>query len=118
MSELPTLHVCTTCRAGEPLPADGVAPGTHLFRALANAGHGMAVHPVECLHSCANGCTAAIAAPGKWTFLLGRLTPGMAGDVVAYALSYAASATGTVMPSRRPAALASAILGRTPGHAA
>jgi predicted metal-binding protein len=38
----------------------------------------------------------------------------MAGDLLTYAASYAASPTGALMPSRRPAALKAAMIGRVP----
>ena len=69
---------------------------------------------VVCLSSCDQGCAAAISAPGKWTYLLGRLDPALAPDLLAYATAYAASRTGTVLPSKRPASLARMVLGRVP----
>ncbi len=52
--------------------------------------------------------------PGKWTYLLGRLAPEHALDLLAYGVAYAASANGTVLPSRRPASLQHIIMGRVP----
>lgn len=52
--------------------------------------------------------------PERWTWLLGHLGPEKAEDILAYARHYAASAKGTVMPSRRPATLADMVLGRVP----
>lgn len=72
------------------------------------------LHPVSCLAACDRGCTAAIAMPGRWTWLLGHLGPEKAEDLLAYARLYAASPRGTVMPSRRPASLADMVLGRLP----
>ena len=72
------------------------------------------LRPVTCLSSCDNGCAAAISQPGKWTYLLGRLDPSLAPDLLAYAALYAAHRTGTVLPSRRPASLARMVLGRMP----
>jgi len=69
---------------------------------------------VSCLASCERGCAAAISMPGKWTNLLGFLSPALASDLLVYAQAYAASPTGTVMPSRRPASLGTLILGRVP----
>lgn len=69
---------------------------------------------VACLAACDRGCTAAIAKEGRWTWLLGHLGPEKAEDILAYARLYAASAKGTVMPSRRPASLADMVLGRVP----
>ena len=114
-----TLHVCTTCRAGtERLPGVPV-PGAVLHeragRLLAEGTvPGLRLLGVECLAVCREGCAAAISMPGKWSYLLGRLTPDKAADLLTFAGSYRGSRTGTVMPSRRPASLADTVLGRMP----
>ena len=114
---LPILHVCTTCRAGLPLESGQAAPGQHMHDAVAallGDAPAIELRPVTCLSSCDNGCAAAISQPGKWTYLLGRLDPSLAPDLLAYAALYAAHRTGTVLPSRRPASLARMVLGRMP----
>lgn len=112
---MPTLHICTTCRAGMDLKDGDTPQGTHMLNAVtAAAGPGVDVRPITCLASCEQGCAAVISMPGKWTYLLGRLHPAMAADLVAYAGTYATHPTGTVLPSRRPASLARVILGRVP----
>jgi predicted metal-binding protein len=112
---MPTLHICTTCRAGLPLPEGATAPGQHMLNAVAAlAGPDLDIRPDKCLSSCDHGCAAAISQPGKWTYLLGRLNPSMAPDLLTYAAAYAQHPTGTVLPSRRPASLAKIILGRMP----
>lgn len=121
-SLVPVLHVCVTCRTGLP-PTDGEAtPGRRLYDAVAallDAGApAVRLREVACLSSCDAGCAAAISAPGKWSYLLGRLDAGLAADVLAYAEAYARSKTGTVLPSRRPASLARMVLGRMPDLAA
>jgi predicted metal-binding protein len=122
-ASVPVLHVCVTCRAGQPLQ-DGVpVAGRLLHDRLADQLATEAVQPVrlraaECLAACAQGCTAAIsdgdAVPARWSYLLGRLTPDKADDLLVFARSYGASRTGTVMPSKRPASLSDTILGRMP----
>ncbi len=118
-----TLHVCITCRAGtEKLPGVPV-PGQVLHdrarRLLAEAAvPGLRLQAVECLAVCRDGCAASIAMPGKWSYLLGRLSAEKAADLLDFAALYRASKTGTVMPSRRAASLADAILGRVPSMAA
>jgi predicted metal-binding protein len=117
----PILHVCSTCDAGCDLPADGVPPGKRLHDAIARLlsvqdAPVLELRGVRCLASCERGCTAAISAPGKWTYLLGRLSPAQAPDILTYGAAYAASATGTVLPTRRPASLQHAILGRFPAQ--
>jgi predicted metal-binding protein len=115
----PCLHVCTSCRAGKPLAEGETVPGALLHAAIARhiAEHPAPfdLHELVCFYACAHGCNAAISMPGKWTYLLGGLTPEQIPDIVDYSAAYAASATGTVMPSRRPASLQSAILARFPG---
>lgn len=119
---VPVLHVCTTCRAGRPLADGETAPGRRMHDAVAAllaTGEPVArLREVACLSSCDHGCAAAISAPGKWSYLLGRLDTDLAPDLLAYAAAYARSATGTVLPSRRPASLARVVLGRLPDLAA
>ncbi len=114
----PTLHVCTTCRAGQVLADSDPRPGQIMLDAVAALLDPQApafnLKEVVCLSSCDHGCAAAISAPGKWTYLLGRLEPSMAADLLSYADSYARSNTGTVLPSRRPPSLARVVLGRMP----
>jgi predicted metal-binding protein len=113
----PTLHVCTTCRAGLPLAEGQTPPGQFMYDAVAallGAEPVVELREVACLSSCENGCAAAISSPGKWTYLLGRLDPSLAPDLLTYAATYAAHRTGTVLPSRRPASLARMVLGRMP----
>ncbi len=110
----PTLHVCTTCRAGRPLAEGETAPGQFMFDAVEALRPKLRLRGVKCLSSCDHGCAAAISAPGKWTYLLGRLDPTMVADLLTYAEAYARSPTGTVLPSRRPASLARMVLGRMP----
>lgn len=113
------VHVCVTCRAGEDCAEDAERPGLMFRRALEAAAESgdagwMAVREVSCLASCDHGCAAAISMPGKWSYLLGRLGAGKAADFVTYARTYRASKTGLVLPSKRPASLHDAVLGRMP----
>ncbi|HWL79791.1 MAG TPA: DUF1636 domain-containing protein [Roseomonas sp.] len=115
----PRLVVCTTCRGGRPLAEGEIPPGRLLHDALAAAlaahpAPPVELHPVTCLAACDHGCTAAMSTPGKWTYLLGHLTPGLAEDLLAYGATYAAHASGAVLPSRRPESLRKVVLGRLP----
>lgn len=120
MSESPRLIVCTTCRAGRILAEGESAPGALLYAAVRGLIATRRTEPlvelreVACLANCDHGCSAAITMPGKWTYLLGRLNAALARDLLAYAACYAASSTGTVLPSRRPASLRHMIIGRVP----
>ncbi len=112
----PVLHVCITCRAGLPLAEGETPPGRRMHEALAAHPDAEAVvlREVSCLSVCDSGCAAAIAMPGKWSYLLGGLAPALAGDLLAYARLYAAHPTGTVLPSKRAASLARMVMGRLP----
>ncbi len=113
------LHVCTTCRAGRELAEGEAVPGTLLHAEIARQLPGRAdlalqLQEVKCLSSCKRGGAAAISMPGKWSYLLGDLTPDLVSDLLDYCTRYAASPTGTVLPSRRSASLQNFILGRFP----
>ncbi len=112
----PTLHVCTTCRTGLPMAEGQTPPGRFMHDAVARhpAAGTVDLREVACLALCDNGCAAAITMPGKWSYLLGRLDTTLVGDLLDYAASYARSATGTVLPSKRPPSLARIVLGRLP----
>ncbi len=115
---MPVLHVCVTCRAGGPGPEAGPVAGQRLLDRLRALAPEADLRETGCLANCERGCSAAIAAPGKWTVLLGRLDPELAGDLLLYADAFDASRNGTVMPSRRPASLAGMVQGRVPPEAA
>ncbi|KAA2211810.1 DUF1636 family protein [Teichococcus oryzae] len=116
----PCLVVCTTCRAGRPLAEGETPPGQHLHDAVAAALAAwdgpppLELRGAKCLAACERGCTAAMAAPGKWSYLLGHLDAALAPDLLRYAEAYAAHRTGAVLPSRRPESLRRAVLGRIP----
>ncbi len=106
------LHVCVTC--GHP---DDPRPGKVLYdriAALMSQDEPFALKPVTCLSRCGEGCAVAATAPGKWGYLLGRLSPDHAGDLITYARSYAAAPNGTVMASRRAPSLKDVVIGRIP----
>lgn len=106
-----------TCRGGRDLAEGESPPGRLLHDAVLHArgDSAVAVREVVCLAACDQGCAAAIAAPGKWGYLLGHLTLDHAADLLTYGAAYAASASGAVLPSKRPASLhRGVILGRLP----
>jgi predicted metal-binding protein len=121
----PTLYVCTTCqRAGDTPSAEGTPrAGQLLFEATGAAARTLgadapAIVPVVCFANCERGCSAAIAQPGKWAYMVGHLGPEHAGDLITYAAAYANSETGAVLRSGRPESLRHAIVGRFPLHLA
>ncbi|MDE0705245.1 MAG: DUF1636 domain-containing protein [Rhodospirillaceae bacterium] len=120
----PVLHICLTCKpAGEDPAAPGEdTAGARLHEAVLarlrvrDLEQAVRVNPVTCMANCEQGCSLAVSAPGKWAYLAGFLNAGLADDVIDYALVYAASKTGVVMPSKRAASLRDVIIARVPAH--
>lgn len=111
-----TLHVCTTCRAGET-PAEGeTTPGARLHAAIVAAGvpDGVNLVPVACLSACSQGCSVALSAPGRWSYVYGRLSEAHAQDVIAGASAYAAAPDGIVPWRSRPDIFRKQSLARIP----
>jgi predicted metal-binding protein len=73
------------------------------------------VTPVECLSVCKRPCTVALAAGGKWTYVVGDLDPeSQVDDVVDMALRYGASGNGIVPWRERPQSFRKGVVSRTP----
>jgi len=111
-----TLHVCITCRAGQTLAEGELAPGARLHAALVEAGVPDDVNlvPVECLSACSQGCSVALSAPGRWSYVYGRLSADHARDVIAGASAYAAAPDGIVPWRSRPEIFRKQSLARIP----
>ena len=111
-----TLHVCTTCRSGEVLEESAPRPGALLHAALTEAGapEGVEIVPVECLSACSQGASVALSAPGKWSYVYGRLTSDDSADILAGAAAYAATADGLVAWRERPVIFRKQSLARIP----
>ena len=111
-----TLHVCITCRAGQTIPEGQPTPGARLRDAILDAGvpPGVNLVPVECLSACNQGCSVALSAPGRWSYVYGRLSDANARDVIAGAAAYAAAADGIVPWRSRPEIFRKQSLARIP----
>ena len=111
-----TLHVCITCRAGQELQEGETTPGSRLHAAIVGLGapEGVQVVPVECLSACSQGCSVALSAPGRWSYVYGRLTEVNAPDVIAGAAAYATAPDGIVPWRRRPEIFRKQSLARIP----
>ena len=107
-----TLLVCVTCKS------DGGPLGAGLFAALGErlaAEASIALKPIECLSVCKRPCTVALAAPGKWTYVVGDLTrEEHIEDIVTAARLYAASPGGIVPWRERPLSFRKGVVSRTP----
>ncbi|MFC7397037.1 DUF1636 family protein [Chelatococcus sp. GCM10030263] len=117
-----TLYVCVTCR--RPIAeadADGKAydePGPGLAARLADrlaADAEVTVTPVACLSVCRRPCTVALAAPGKWTYVVGDLdADGNVDDIVTAARQFAATADGIIPWRERPLPFRKSVVARVP----
>jgi predicted metal-binding protein len=106
------LLVCVTCKSDDgPL-------GQGLFDALGErlaATPEVALRPIECLSVCKRPCTVALAAPGKWTYVVGDLTrESHLEDIVTVVGLYAASPEGVVPWRQRPLSFRKGVVSRTP----
>lgn len=111
-----TLHVCITCRAGQPVAEGESCAGARLMAALGAqpVPPGVTLRPVECLSACDQGCAVALTAPGAWSYVYGRMTPADAPEILRGAALYAATADGLVPWRDRPAILRRQCLARLP----
>ena len=109
-----TLFVCITCRREGDPPAD-VRPGARLFAALKEQAGDLDVQPVECLSNCTRSCTAAVTAPGKWTYVVGHLDPDQhVADMVQFARLHGESADGLTVWRDRPGHVRKNTIARVP----
>jgi len=108
-----TLFVCITCRREADPPAD-VRPGARLYAALKDRAD-FEVVPVECLSNCTRSCTAAVAAPGKWTYVVGHLDPEQnVDDMLQFARLHDASSDGLTVWRDRPVHVRKNTIARVP----
>jgi predicted metal-binding protein len=110
-----TLFVCVTCRGSADAPQEP-RPGARLLAALQGRDTGgLDIVPVECLSNCQRGCTAAVGAPGKWTYVIGNLDPDRhAGDMLDFAHLHRAHAEGLPVWRERPVHIRRNTVARVP----
>ncbi len=116
-----TIFVCDTCRYSL---ADKVGPedktgGEMLaerIERLATGASGIEVRRQSCLMGCERFCNAAVAAPGKLTYVLGMFAPSDASAeaVVDYARLHADSPTGQVPFKQWPQGVKGHFVARIP----
>ncbi|OYU38270.1 MAG: metal-binding protein [Pseudorhodobacter sp. PARRP1] len=111
-----TLHVCTTCKAGEILDDGQPVAGARLLAALqaGEAPQGLRIVGVECLSACNAGAAVALSAPGRWSYVYGRLTPADAPDILLGAAAYLDAPDGIVPWRSRPVIFRKQSLARIP----
>jgi predicted metal-binding protein len=70
--------------------------------------------PVECLSACSQGCSIALSAPGRWSYVYGRLTENDVPEILLGAAAYAEAADGIVPWRQRPLIFRKQSLARIP----
>ncbi len=111
-----TLYVCTTCRAGEPVIEGTPVRGAQIYAALTAgpAPDGVRIVAVECLSACNSGAAVALAAPGAWSYVYGRIGLADVPDILDGAARYAATPDGLVPWRERPTVFRKNSLSRLP----
>ena len=116
-----TIFVCVSCRRSLGDTDETFdQPGRGLVEALQTRLRDqrqvhVEVTPVDCLAVCKRPCTVALSGADKWTYLIGDLDPDShAGEIVAAALSFAASENGIVPWRERPASFRKGVIARVP----
>jgi predicted metal-binding protein len=111
-----TLHVCMTCKAGLPVEDGAPCMGAQLYAAITAepAPEGVQIVPVDCLSACNQGASVALSAPGRWSYVYGRMTAENAGDILAGAAAYARAPDGLVPWRERPVIFRKQSLARVP----
>ena len=108
-----TLFVCATCRREGDLSEP--RPGARLYASLSERAPDLDVQPVECLSNCTRSCTAAVVAPGKWSYVVGHLDPERSvGDMLTFARLHRASADGLTAWRERPEHVRKNTIARVP----
>ena len=118
------LYVCVTCRSTPPVTGDALRPGARLLAEVeqrlaadrAKGGdEGIAVVPANCLSNCPRGCSAAVSASGKWTYVIGDLDPEQhAGDIIDFARQHRAHEQGVPEWRERPEHVRKHTIARVP----
>lgn len=110
------LHVCITCRAGQPVAEGDLTPGAQLYEALNELGAptDVEIRAVECLSACSQGCSIALSSNGRWSYVYGRMAVGDAPSILAGAAAYAATPDGIVPWRERPEIFRKQSLARVP----
>ncbi|CAN1723344.1 DUF1636 domain-containing protein [Hyphomicrobium sp. 1Nfss2.1] len=114
------IFVCISCRQQSEDGGDPTRPGVELAselkaRLAASNAHGITVREVECLAVCKRPSTIALAAGGKWTYVIGDLeTEAHLADIVTTALAYQRAANGIVPWAERPAPFRKGVISRIP----
>ncbi|MBM0744010.1 DUF1636 domain-containing protein [Phormidium sp. CLA17] len=127
MSDQHIMFVCTSCAsAHRTKQAIRVSGGERLLGQLQALHHDtplqaeFSIQPVECLSACEQDCAIALIAPGKPTYLFGRLPveeeqlESTAAAILAFAGQYHAKSDGSISYIKCPELLKKRVLAKVP----
>ncbi len=105
-----------TCKAGLPQVEGEPCMGARLYAAITALPSpvGVEVVQIDCLSACNTGASVALSAPGRWSYVYGRMTPENAADILAGAEAYARAPDGLVPWRERPVIFRKQSLARIP----
>ena len=116
-----TFYICRSCVWSESArERDGKRQGTFLLEAVHELieaeplPEALNLRAVYCLNGCTSPCNVGFRAAGKHHVRFSHLTPENAADVIAYARTYQANATGEVSEDETPAAMRGKMTVHTP----
>lgn len=117
------LTICRTCRPEGDASAE--PPGAQLGKRAAAAvtAHGarVEVRAIACLSACSRSCAASVAAPGKFSYVIGGLAPDDAEDLAVFAIAHSQAPDGVPAWRARPEKIRKNTVARVPppsvGHA-
>ena len=114
------IFVCVSCRPDGEEDDAVDSPGQALLKVIesrlrSDGRAEVSVAAVECLAVCKRPCSVAFCGADKWTYLIGDIDPEVhADEVVAAALSFAASDNGIVPWRQRPPSFRKGVIARVP----
>lgn len=113
------LTVCRTCRPEGSNAADepaGATLGRRTFEALRNVDPlgTVEIRSIACLAACSRSCAASVAAPGKFSFVVGGLEAGDAADLARFAALHAEAEDGVPAWRSRPEKIRKNTIARIP----
>jgi predicted metal-binding protein len=109
------ISVCVSCRdAGDPERRPGADFLDAMRARLVERGLPFRAEAVECLAVCKRPTTIALAAEGKWTYVIGDIDAQSIDEAIDAAQRFAESENGIVAWKDRPACFKKGVISRTP----
>ena len=99
------LFVCISCKTKDFIDKQALFPGNQLYEKLKsqNISKSLDIVPIKCLAACSSGCSIALSANGKWSYIYGEMDPNIdSEEILLGAYKYENSKDGIVAWRERP----------------